>query len=65
VRPGSKRIASNYLEQLPNVAFTTPDNKTVLIVYNDSDQPLEFKITYKQMNATSKLNAGAVGTYVW
>jgi glucosylceramidase len=65
VRPGSKRIASDYLEKLPNVAFKTPDNKTVLIVYNDSADDQEFAILYNDLRATSTLKAGAVGTYVW
>ena len=44
VRPGSVRIASNNLDTLPNVAFQTPDKKTVLIVVNSGQSPQTFHI---------------------
>lgn len=65
VRPGSVRIASNFLEGLPNVAFKTPDGNKVLIVANDSDAAQTFEIHYHGQNVTSSLAAGSVGTYVW
>lgn len=65
VRPGSVRIASGYLETLPNVAFKTPEGKKVVIIFNDSGSPQTFHIRYKDQVAASALNAGAVGTYVW
>jgi glucosylceramidase len=65
VRPGAVRISSNYLEVLPNVAFKTPEGKTVLIVYNDSTADHKFAIKHGELNAVSNLRAGAVGTYVW
>lgn len=42
VRPGSVRIASNMLANLPNVAFKNPAGKKVLIMLNNSNavQPL-------------------------
>ena len=45
VRPGSVRIASNNLETLPNVAFQTPDKKTVLIVVNSRAVPADIPHT--------------------
>ena len=29
IRPGSVRIASNYIDSLPNVAFATPSGKSI------------------------------------
>ncbi len=47
VPTNSKRIASNTVLNLQNVAFKTPEGKTVLIVINDSDKSLEFLIGSK------------------
>lgn len=65
VRPGSVRIASNYLADLPNVAFLTPDGKIVLIVLNDTGANKEFAIQYAAKKAGASLSAGSVGTFVW
>ncbi len=52
-------------EALPNVAFRTPEGKTVLIVANDSWNTSSFRIQYRSQTATLRLNPGAVGTYIW
>lgn len=52
-------------EALPNVAFRTPEGKTVLIVANDSWNTSTFRIQYRSQIATLRLSPGAVGTYVW
>jgi glucosylceramidase len=65
VRPGSVRIASNNLDTLPNVAFQTPDKKTVLIVVNSGQTPQVFHIRFRGKLITPTLAAGAVGTYIW
>jgi glucosylceramidase len=65
VRPGSVRIASNYIDSLPNVAFATPAGKRVLIVVNDSRQPQTFIIRYNGKDAAATLEGKAVGTFVW
>lgn len=65
VRPGSVRIASNYNDTLPNVAFKTPDGKKVLIVINTGQSPQTFNIKYKDKLANATLNNGSVATYVW
>lgn len=65
VRPGSVRVQSNELKELPNVAYKTPDGKTVLIVLNDSEYRQRFNIRHDGKVVATKLNAGAVGTYVW
>ncbi|NJO70221.1 MAG: glucosylceramidase [Bacteroidetes bacterium] len=65
VRPGSVRIASNLVDGLPNVAFKTPEGKKVLIVFNDTASTQEFNIKAAGKTVTSKLDKGAVGTYIW
>ncbi len=65
VRPGSVRIGSNVLGNLPNVAFKTPDGSKVLIVLNDSSSEQGFDITFAGKTVSTTLNSGAVGTYVW
>jgi glucosylceramidase len=65
VRPGSKRIGSNTIENLPNVAFKTPDGKDVLVVVNTSKEPKTFSISANGKVAKASLAAGSVGTFVW
>lgn len=65
VRPGSVRIESTNLEKLPNVAFTTPEGKKVLIVINDGAAAQQFNIKLGSKQILTSLEKGAVGTYVW
>jgi glucosylceramidase len=65
VPTNSKRIASNTVLNLQNVAFKTPEGKTVLIVINDSDKSLEFLIGSKGKQAKETIEAASVITYVW
>lgn len=65
VRPGSVRIGSNISGTLQNVAFKNPEGKIVLIVLNEGNQRQDFNIQYAGKLATTSLEAGAVGTYVW
>ncbi|WP_240543822.1 glycoside hydrolase family 30 protein [Spirosoma foliorum] len=65
VRPGSVRIASDEVKNLPNVAFKTPDGHTVLIVLNDSPSRQTFSIDSAGNQTTATLSGGAVGTYIW
>lgn len=64
VRPGSKRVESNLLPGLPNVAFVNPNGKLIVIVYNDDSSSHNFNIVNGKKGVFSALNAGAVGTYV-
>ena len=64
VRPGSVRVASNELEGLPNVAFRTPDGKTVLIVLNESGVTQTFRVKSNEQQFTSTLQRGAVATFI-
>ena len=65
VPSGSKRIVSNIVGNLNNVAFKTPEGKIVLIVENDGNTSEVFNIKYKDEWVVTALDAGAVGTYVW
>ena len=71
VPSGSVRIDSNApsaggdTDTLPNVAFQTPDRKTVLIVANTGDASQNFAVRYKGKAFTTSLGAGSVGTYLW
>jgi glucosylceramidase len=52
-------------EILPNVAFRTPEGKTVLIVANDSGNISAFRIQEGSKFAAIRLAPGSVGTYIW
>jgi glucosylceramidase len=65
VSPGSVRIASNITNKLENVAFTTPEGKTVLIVVNNNKKEQSFNIKTKGQLVAASLPAGAAATYVW
>jgi len=65
VRPGSVRIGSNVVENLPNVAFKTEDGRFVLIVLNESQEQKKFDIGFGGKLLQVELGKGAVGTFVW
>ena len=65
VKPGSHRIESNYIKELPNVAFLTPTGKIVLIVFNDSSNTQTFNIKINNKQVSSILNPAATGTYIF
>ncbi|WP_445958039.1 glycoside hydrolase family 30 protein [Yeosuana sp.] len=65
VRPGSKRIESNYSTDLPNVAFKTPSGKIIVIVLNNTGVKKTFNINVTDEPITTSLDAGAVGTFIW
>ncbi len=65
VPAGSVRIASNNYGSLQTVAFLRPDGKKVLVVLNENTSSQDFAIKYKDMWATTSLQAGSVATYVW
>ncbi len=64
VRPGSVRVESNMPEDLPNVAFLTPEGKVAVIVQNkaETEETVIVKLNNKQ--TSFQLPAGAVGTLV-
>jgi glucosylceramidase len=65
VPPGSVRVGSNAMEQLSDVAFVTPEGKTVLVVSNTANFPKKFSVRYHGKSFTTELPAESVGTYVW
>ncbi|MDA3927521.1 MAG: hypothetical protein PF541_01085 [Prolixibacteraceae bacterium] len=65
VRPDSKRIASNTLDELANVAFENTDGDIVLIVLNNSESKQTFNLKLNDEMIKTTLAAGAVGTYLW
>ncbi len=65
VDPGSTRIGSSSSKNLPNVAFTRPDGKKVLIVHNDSAKEIHFVIKENSTAFPASLPAGATGTWAW
>lgn len=65
VPPGSVRIASTSDGPLPNVAFSTPDHRTVLLVANPQTMPLTFHVKFRGRSFPATLAAGDVATYVW
>ena len=64
VRPGSVRIASNELDGLPNVAFSTTKGEIALIVLNESGNSTTFNIEHNGRLFASTLHDGAVATYI-
>lgn len=64
VRRGSKRIESNLVDGLPNVAFLTPNGTKVVIAVNTTSAGKGFSISSKGKAYAAYLGAGAVGTFV-
>ena len=67
VPPGSVRIASNTStpDLLSNVAFSTPDHHTVLVVANPGKLSQTFQVTFHHQGFAATLSAGDVATYRW
>lgn len=65
IRPGSVRIESSQPASLPNVAFQLPDGKTALIVLNEAGKEISLSIRCNGGEIATKLNSGAVGTFLW
>ncbi len=65
IPPGSVRLGSNTLSELPNVAFRTPEGKIVLLVLNESAGLKSFNINAGGRWMVSSLNAGTAATFVW
>jgi glucosylceramidase len=65
VPPGSVRMGSNVQTELPNVAFHTPEGKTVLIVLNENVNLKSFNISVGGKWIVASLQGETVGTFVW
>ncbi|OQB70237.1 MAG: Glucuronoxylanase XynC precursor [Bacteroidetes bacterium ADurb.Bin139] len=65
VRPGSVRVESAYSgnpDDLPNVAFLTPDNTVVLLIMNNIDRTQTFNTDINGTSFSTELGAGEVAT---
>ncbi len=65
VPANSVRISSSVIGNLYNVAFKTPEGKTVLIVLNDGSSSEQFNIKSNDKWVLTSLEEGSVGTYIW
>jgi glucosylceramidase len=65
VSPGSVRVASTEVTNLPNVAFRTPAGRLVVIVLNEGAEPKTFGIRRGQEVISATLPPSAAATYVW
>jgi glucosylceramidase len=65
VPQGSVRLWSNLVTQLPNVAFRTPEGKTVLVAYNESSTLQSFNINAGGKWITASLQGNSAGTFSW
>ncbi|MFA6028290.1 MAG: glycoside hydrolase family 30 beta sandwich domain-containing protein [Elusimicrobiota bacterium] len=65
VRPGSVRVASASSDTLRSVAYRTPDGRFVLVARNGGASARSFGIRQDGKLFRARLNAGAVGTFVW
>lgn len=65
VPSGSVRIASTETASLHDVAFRTPEGKTVLIVANPGKTAIAFRVRIGEKSFWATLAADAVATYRW
>ncbi len=65
VRPGSVRIASTDIADLPNVAFRTPEGKIVLVAINTGGAKRDFRVRTEDRVFSASLEAGCAGTFMW
>ncbi len=65
IRPGSVRVHSSTVDQLPNVTCLTPDSKMVMVVMNDADGARRFRVQHRGAYATLELGTGDVATLRW
>jgi glucosylceramidase len=65
VPAGSVRVGSNKPSGLPNVAYRTPEGKTVLITMNESSEEKAFSVTDGRRNFSTTIPKGSVATIVW
>lgn len=65
VSPNSVRIESSLPEGLSNVAFKTPQGKTILIVANKGKSAQIFRIVDQKRTLSATLNGESVATFIW
>ena len=65
VPPGSVRIDSNQEGNVLNVAYVTPDNKTVVILQNKNDKSVTIELKKEEEKLQLTLGGKDIGTLVW
>lgn len=65
VRPGSVRIESSLVKDLPNTAFKTSGGKIVLIIYNAGEKTKRFNVKSKSKSFSLSLDKESAATLVW
>ncbi|MFD2825004.1 glycoside hydrolase family 30 beta sandwich domain-containing protein [Leeuwenhoekiella polynyae] len=65
VKPGSVRIASTMTDEIPNVAYKTPDGEIVVILQNTTEKDKEIQVEINEANLLVKLDSGDIGTLVF
>ncbi|MET4637271.1 glycoside hydrolase family 30 beta sandwich domain-containing protein [Mycetocola sp. 2940] len=66
VPPGSVRVDSNSGDgELRHVAFRTPDDSTVLLVWNPSGVPRSIDVGDGRMTVTAEVPAASLSTFEW
>lgn len=65
IPPGSVRVHSSKVDQLPNVTCLTPDSRMVMLVMNDTDGVRHFRVQHRGGYATLELGTGDVATLGW
>ncbi len=65
VPPGAVRIASNSLDQLPNVAFKTPEGEIVSILQNKSTEVMAIEVQLGEQGLRFEMPAKTIGTLVY
>jgi glucosylceramidase len=65
IRPGSVRVQSSEVAQLPNVTCLTPDSRLVMVVMNDAAAAQRFRVRHRGASASLDLAPGNVATLRW
>jgi glucosylceramidase len=65
IRPGAVRVHSSEVDLLPNVTCLTPDSQMVMVVMNDADGAIRFRVRHRGAYATLELGTGDIATLRW
>ncbi len=65
VSPGSIRVDSGIVKELPNVVFRNPEGKLVIIVLNETKAEKAFQIKRGEDYLSTILGPGSVATLIW
>lgn len=65
ILPGSIRVATKPVDNLNHVAFQRPDGKRVVMLHNESDQPISFSISVDRKFISAAVPPHAASTLLW